>query len=64
LCRREAALVELVVDAAVQGDRDLALQALALDPVVDDLDLARAILDDYLSSYKELLPQFQGLWSA
>jgi hypothetical protein len=43
--------VELVVDAAVLGSRDLALQALALDPTVDDLDLARAVLDDYLKSH-------------
>ncbi|HVC79289.1 MAG TPA: hypothetical protein VNL35_02160 [Chloroflexota bacterium] len=62
LCRREAAHVEMVVDAAVQGSRDLALQALALDPLVDDLDMARAILDDYLSTYQEMLPQFHGLW--
>ncbi len=62
LCRREAALVELVVDAAVQGSRDLALQAFALDPVVDDLDLGRAVLDDYLDTYRELLPQFHGRW--
>jgi alpha-galactosidase len=30
LCRREASLVEMVIDAAVLGDRRLALQALAL----------------------------------
>jgi alpha-galactosidase len=62
LCRREAERVELVVDAAVQGDRGLALQALALDPTVDDLDLARAILDDYLHDYRTQLPQFHGNW--
>jgi alpha-galactosidase len=62
LCRREAERVELVVDAAVQGDRELALQALALDPTVDDLDLARAILDDYLAEYRVQLPQFHGNW--
>jgi alpha-galactosidase len=32
LCRREAALVELVVEAAATGNRELALQALLLDP--------------------------------
>ena len=61
-CRREATLVEFVVDAAVQGDRDLALQALALDPMIDDLDVARAMLADYLETYRELLPQFYGKW--
>jgi alpha-galactosidase len=64
LCRREAERVELVVDAAVQGDRQLALQALTLDPTVDDLRLAREILDDYLETHRENLPQFHGRWSA
>lgn len=63
LCRREAERVELVVDAAVQGSRELALQALALDPTVDDLDIARAVLDDYLLTHRENLPQFHGRWS-
>ncbi len=62
LCRRETERVELVVDAAVQGDRGLALQALALDPTVDDLDVARAVLDDYLHTFQDTLPQFHGRW--
>jgi alpha-galactosidase len=60
LCRREAERVELVVDAAVLGSRELALQALALDPTVDDLDIARAVLDDYLEIHRDNLPQFHG----
>lgn len=63
LCRREAELVEYVVDAAVQGDRELALQALCLDPTVDDLDVARAVLNDYLEVHRDHLPQFHGNWS-
>jgi alpha-galactosidase len=62
LCRREAALMELVIDAAVHGDRELALQALALDPMVDDLDVARAMLADYPETYRGLLPKFYGRW--
>ena len=62
LCRREAELVELVVDASVSGSRELALQALCLDPTVDDLDLARTILDEYLVIHREHLPQFHGSW--
>lgn len=58
LCRREAALVEIVVDAAVLGDRDLALQALLLDPMINDIARARAILDEYLSRFADYLPQF------
>ena len=59
LCRREAALVERVVDAAVSGDRDLALQCLLLDPMIGDIGRARAILDDYLTTFADVLPQFQ-----
>lgn len=58
LCRREAELVEMVVDAAVTGDRALALQALLLDPMINDLGRARAILDDYLKTFAAYLPQF------
>jgi alpha-galactosidase len=62
LCRREAELVEFVVDAAVRGSRELALQALALDPTVDDLCVARAALDELLAVHSRHLPQFNGLW--
>jgi alpha-galactosidase len=62
LCRREAELVEFVVDAAVQGSRELALQALTLDPTVDDVDVARTVLNDLLAVHKEHLPQFSGAW--
>lgn len=59
LCRREAALVELVVEAAATGNRELALQALLLDPMINDIDRARAILDDYLETFAPYLPQFR-----
>lgn len=58
LLRREAALVEMVVDTAVTGDRNLALQTLLLDPMIDDIGRARAILDDYLLTFSPYLPQF------
>lgn len=58
MCRRELALSSMVVDATVTGDRQLALQALLLDPMVTDLDVARAILDDLLKEFDEYLPQF------
>ena len=58
LLRRESELGQLAVDAAVTGDRFLALQCLLLDPVITDIDVAGLILDDYLESYRDLLPQF------
>jgi alpha-galactosidase len=58
LCRRELLVGSLCVDAAVHGDRQAALQCLLLDPVIGDIDLARQILDDYLETYRQHLPQF------
>ena len=58
LCRRELAYSSLVVDACYYGDRDLALQALLFDPMINDIDRARAILDDFIVEFAEYLPQF------
>jgi len=58
LCRRELELSSIIVEAAATGDRNLALQALLLDPMIDDLDTARAILNDFLTEFAEFLPQF------
>ena len=58
LCRRELSLSALYVEAALHGDRDLALQAFLLDPMVTDIDRARAILDDLLEEFAAYLPQF------
>ena len=59
LCRRELSYSSLVVDACYHGDQDLALQALLFDPMVNDIDRARAILSDFLSEFAEYLPQFE-----
>jgi len=58
LCRREITVAQLCVDAAVEGNREKALQCLLLDPVITDISTAKKILDDYLTSYREYLPQF------
>jgi alpha-galactosidase len=58
LLRRETTVAQLCVDAAIEGDRQKALQCLLLDPVINDFELAKQVLDDYLTSYKEYLPQF------
>jgi alpha-galactosidase len=58
LCRREITTAQLGVDAAVDGNREKALQCLLLDPIITDIETGKKILDDYLTSYKEYLPQF------
>lgn len=58
LCRRELIVAQLGVDAAVEGSYEKALQCLLLGPVMTDAETAESILDDYLQTYKEHLPQF------
>ena len=60
MCRRELSLSALYVEAAFRGDRDLALQAILLDPMVTDIDRGRAILDDLLEEFADYLPQFNN----
>lgn len=50
---------ELVVDAGVKGDRNLAMQALMLDPAAIVPEKAERMLDELLANSKELLPQFK-----
>ena len=58
LLHREVSASQLCIDAVVLGDRDLALQSLLLDPVVDDIGTARLILNDILETNRTWLPQF------
>ncbi len=55
---REAALQDLVVEAAITGDYNTALQALCIDGTVPNPNIARAILDKMLALQKQYLPQF------
>ena len=49
---------ELAVDAAVYGDRRLALQALLNDEQINSVEVAEKILDELLAAHAEVLPQF------
>jgi alpha-galactosidase/6-phospho-beta-glucosidase family protein len=49
---------EMLVEAALTGDRKLALQALLCDPLVRDLKAASKLADELLAAHAELLPQF------
>ena len=51
---------ELVADAAVKGDRNLALQALLVDEMAILPEKAEAMLDELLLASRDLLPQFFG----
>ncbi|MBP1971550.1 6-phospho-beta-glucosidase [Virgibacillus natechei] len=49
---------ELTVEAAFNGDYDIALQALTVHPLVTSVDVAKPILDDILKENRDFLPQF------
>jgi alpha-galactosidase len=48
----------LIVEAAINGDRQLAGQAMLLDPLVPSLEIAEAMLDELLEAHEENLPRF------
>lgn len=49
---------QLAIDAAVTGDRSLALQALVHHPLVPSVDVAVRMLDEMLEANKAFLPNF------
>jgi len=49
---------ELIAQAALNGDRLLALQAMVNDPLVGDLKVATTLLDELLEAHARYLPQF------
>lgn len=50
---------ELTVEAAVKGDYDSALQALAIHPLVPSAAVAKQLLDDIIHENMEWLPEFR-----
>jgi alpha-galactosidase len=58
LNRRDIEQTEMIVEAAVKGDRRFVLQAMLLDPVVDSLRGAERIVDEMLKMQADYLPQF------
>ena len=63
--RRQVAVQELTVEAAVTGDRRVALQAFALDPLAGrgDLRAIEAMADELLAGTSRWLPQFSAATS-
>jgi alpha-galactosidase len=60
LLRHELAIQDVAVEASLQGSRDLAMEALLLDPVVHSARAAEAFLDEALRAHRAHLPRF---WS-
>ena len=58
LLRHELAIQDLAVRAAIEGSRELALQALLIDPTVHSATAAERFLDDVLRAHRAYLPRF------
>lgn len=58
LVRQVAAHAALTAEAALTGDRRLAVEALVVHPLVRDLSTAEALVDAYLTAHADLLPRF------
>jgi alpha-galactosidase len=58
LCNREISIAKLITQGSVSGDREKIIQAFALEPMVNDLNLAEKLVDTYLDTFEPFLPQF------
>lgn len=50
--------IEITVDAALTGSRELMLEALLADGAISDPDTARSLRDDLIDAHRAHLPQF------
>jgi alpha-galactosidase len=58
MCHQQIAIQRLSVSAAVTGNRQQALEAMLLDPIIDNAKAAEAVLNELLEIHKEYLPSF------
>jgi len=58
ICNIQILVQNLVVEAAVNGDKQKALQALLADPVVQDNVAAEKAFNELFEAHRDLLPQF------
>jgi len=58
LCETQIEIAKINAEAALLGSRQLALQAMLLDPVVDNNGIAEKVLDELLKVHADLLPRF------
>lgn len=60
LCKQQIDVQHLVVDAGVNGDRKLVMQALLTDPNIPSAEAAHNIYDELMEVNKPYLPQFSS----
>ena len=57
---KRASVIELAVEAALTGRRDLFIETVLLDGCLGDRDQVAAMVDELLAAHWENLPQFRG----
>jgi alpha-galactosidase len=57
LLAQRGAQVQLAVDAGVKEDRGLAVQAMALDPLVPSIEAAEMLVDELILHHKQWMPE-------
>ncbi len=57
-CRRDIEVCEMTVEAAMSSDRNLILQTMLLDPVIDSVATAEKVLDAGLKANEEFLSRY------
>lgn len=50
---------EMIVEAGLTGNKELAIQALICDPLIPNPDTAIKIADDFFKEFRSFLPQFK-----
>jgi alpha-galactosidase/6-phospho-beta-glucosidase family protein len=59
LCNRQIILNDLTVQAVLEGNINIVYQIFALDPMINNLDVAVKLADEYVITNKKYLPTFQ-----
>ena len=59
LCNRQLILNDLTVQAVIDGNIKLVYQLFALDPMINNLDTAVNLADEYIKANIKYLPSFQ-----
>lgn len=60
LLQQMKAFEQLTIEAAITGDYNTALQALTVNPLIPNVKVAKAMLDDIIRENAEYLPQFSA----
>jgi alpha-galactosidase/6-phospho-beta-glucosidase family protein len=53
---------EMLTEAGLTGNREMAVCALANDPLIPDPCTAEKIAGDFFEAFRDYLPQFNGRW--